>query len=119
MDDSRRFLRARNKLWLVKSIHTLVWAFFVAAIGYVVYSGLADRITALTGVAGGLVLAEGAVLLLFRGQCPLTLLARQYSSANRANFDIFLPEWLARHNQVIFTSIYGLSLLLLLYRLTH
>ena len=110
-------MSSKGKLLLIKLVHTVVWAFFVAAIGYVVYSGIADRITAYTWVASGLVLAEGAVLLLFNRRCPLTILARRYSHSYRANFDIFLPEWLARHNQVVFTSIYVVGLLLLGYRL--
>jgi hypothetical protein len=27
----------------------------------------------------------------------------------RANFDIYLPEWLARHNQRIFGSLYAIG----------
>lgn len=110
-------MSSKGKLLLIKLVHTVVWAFFVAAIGYVVCSGIVDRITTYTWVASGLVLAEGAVLLLFNRRCPLTILARRYSHSYRANFDIFLPEWLARHNQVVFTSIYVVGLLLLGYRL--
>jgi hypothetical protein len=32
--------------------------------------------------------------------------AARYSGDRRANFDIDLPEWLARHNQRIFGSLY-------------
>ena len=110
-------MNSKGKLLLIKLVHTVVWALFVAAIGYVVYSGIADRITAYTWVASGLVLAEGAVLILFNRRCPLTILARRYSHSYRTNFDIFLPEWLARHNQLVFTSIYVVGLLLLGYRL--
>lgn len=109
-------MNSPGKLRLIRVLHTLVWAFFVAAIGYVVYSGVTDKLTTGTWVAGGLVLAEGGVLLLFRHRCPLTILARRYSQSHRANFDIFLPEWLARHNQVVFTFIYVAGLLLLGYR---
>ncbi|OGX86735.1 hypothetical protein BEN47_12165 [Hymenobacter lapidarius] len=112
-------MTAKGKLLLIRLAHTLVWAFFVAAIGYVVYSGLADKITAHTWVASGLVLAEGVLLLLFNRRCPLTILARKYSHSYRANFDIFLPEWLARHNQVVFTSIYMAGLVLLAYQLVQ
>ena len=59
------------------------------------------------------------VLLVFKRHCPLTLLVRNYSISNQDNFDIFLPNWLARHNQLIFTSIYGFALLLLGYRLVQ
>ena len=110
-------MSANAKLLLIKALHTVVWAFFVAVIGYVLYCGIANKLSGYTWLASGLVMAEGVVLLVFRRHCPLTLLARRYSRSRRANFDIFLPNWLARHNQLIFTSIYGVGLLVLGYRL--
>ena len=98
-------------------VHTLVWAFFVAAIGYVFYSGAANRITAYTWLAGGLVIGEGLVLLVFKNQCPLTLMARKYLASEADNFDIFLPNWLARYNKQIFTTLYLVAMLLVGYRL--
>ena len=92
-----------RKLFSVKLIHTVIWAFFVTLIGYIMYCGVADRITAYTWVAAGLVIVEGLVLLAFGGRCPLTLVARSYSTADGDNFDIFLPNWLARYNKLIFT----------------
>ncbi len=110
-------MRAETKLLGIKAVHTVVWGFFVAVIGYVLYCGIADRITWHTWAASALVVGEGVVLMLFQRHCPLTLLARRYSSSPKDNFDIFLPNWLARHNQLIFTSIYVFALLLLGYRL--
>ena len=110
-------MEAKSKLLLIKALHTVVWAFFVAMIGYVLYCGIANRLSWRTGLASGLVVAEGVVLLVFKRHCPLTLLARRYSTSAQDNFDIFLPNWLARHNQLIFTSIYGFAILLLGYRL--
>ena len=112
-------MRAETKLLGIKVLHTTVWAFFVAVIGYVLYCGLANRLSGYTWVACGLVVGEGLVLLLFQRHCPLTLLARRYSASTQNNFDIFLPNWLARYNQLIFTSIYVLALALLAYRLVH
>ena len=110
-------MSAPTRLLLIKTVHTLIWGFFVTAIGYVFYSGAADRITAYTWLASGLVIGEGLVLLVFKNQCPLTLLARRYSASTAANFDIFLPNWLARYNKQIFTSIYLVGILLVGYRL--
>jgi hypothetical protein len=97
-------------------LHTLIWG-GVSAILYVLYCGVADRLTAYTGAAAGLVGLEGLVLAVFRGRCPLTLLARKYSRSTAANFDIFLPEWLARYNQAVFTLLYLAGLLAVGYRL--
>lgn len=110
-------MNAQSRLLLIKTIHTLIWGFFVGAIGYVFYSGVADHVTGYTWLASGLVVGEGLVLLLFKNQCPLTLVARKYSGSPADNFDIFLPNWLARYNKQIFTTIYLIAMLLVGYRL--
>jgi hypothetical protein len=105
------------KLIATKLLHTAIWAFFVAVVGYVVYCGIANDITRYTWIAAGLVIVEGLVLLVFGGSCPLTLIARKYSDSSRDNFDIFLPNWLARYNKMIFTTLYIVGLILVAYRL--
>jgi hypothetical protein len=107
-----------RKLLLIKMLHTAIWAFFVAAIFYILYSGLADQLTSYTWAAIGLVVGEGLVLALFGRRCPLTVLARQYSDSRKDNFDIFLPNALARHNQLIFTGLYAVGVGLVAYRLS-
>jgi hypothetical protein len=46
------------------------------------------------------------VLIANGERCPLTGVAARYTVDRRDNFDIYLPEWLARHNKLIFGSIY-------------
>ena len=106
-----------TKLLLIKTLHTVVWVCFVTVIFYILYCGFTSKISGLTGVAIGLVVVEGGVLLVFKRHCPLTLLARNYSDSTQDNFDIFLPNWLARYNQAIFTSIYLFGVFLVGYRL--
>jgi hypothetical protein len=105
-----------NKLTAVKILHTLIWLFFVAAIFYILYSGISNKITITTWIAIGLIVGEGAVLVLFKMFCPLTLIARKYSDSEKDNFDIFLPNWLARHNKIIFTTIYLVGVIIVLIR---
>jgi hypothetical protein len=62
------------------------------------------------------VIGEGIVLLIFKMFCPLTVLARNYSDSKKDNFDIFLPNWLAKYNKIIFTSLFVLGLVLVLFR---
>ena len=100
----------------IKLLHTLIWAVMAGATVYVLYSGVFNRITGCTWMAIGLILLEGLVLLWFKWTCPLTVVARRYSDSPKDNFDIYLPNWLARHNKLIFTSIYVLGLLLVLVR---
>ncbi len=105
-----------GKLLAIKLTHTLIWIFFVGIIFYILYSGISDNITTYTWIAIGLVIGEGLVLIIFHLYCPLTILARQYSDSEKDNFDIFIPNWLARNNKVIFTSIYIFGLIIVLYR---
>jgi len=105
-----------HKLLAIKWIHTLIWVFFVVVIFYVLYSGIYDKVNTYTWIGIGLVLLEGIVLLIFNKFCPLTLLARNYSDSEKDNFDIFLPNWLAKHNKLIFTTIFIVAVLLVLIR---
>jgi len=109
-------MKASEKLLAVKLIHTIIWVFFVVLIFYVLYSGIFNRINTLTWVAIGLVIGEGIVLLIFKMFCPLTLIARRYSDSSKDNFDIFLPNWLARHNKLIFTTIFLIAVITVLIR---
>ena len=106
----------KNKLLTIKLIHTLIWAIFVAIIFYIVYAGIMDMVTTYTWIGIGLIIAEGIVLLLFKMSCPLTVIARNYSDSQKDNFDIFLPNWLAKYNKLIFTSIFVVGLIIVVYR---
>jgi len=108
---------SHKKLLLIKIIHTLVWIFFNGVIFYLLYAVLADRIDTRVWAGLGLVFAEALVLLLYGMMCPLTVWARKYSGSQKDNFDIFLPNWLARYNKRIYSVIMAIILLLLIYRL--
>lgn len=105
-----------GKLRIIKIIHTLIWLFFVSVIFYILYCGIVDDINGLTWVAIMLILLEGIVLVVFKMFCPLTVLARKYSNSEKDNFDIYLPNWLARYNKEIFTSIFIIGIILVLIR---
>ena len=105
------------KLLQIKILHTVVWVFFVLAILYILYSGIADRVNLFTWIAIALVVGEGIILLINRWQCPLTPIAKKYTDQHDVGFDIFLPGWLARHNTAIFTSLYAIGIVIVIYRL--
>jgi hypothetical protein len=106
-----------SRLTLIKIIHTLIWLFFNVVIFYFLYAVIAGRIDKWVWICLGLILSEGLVLLIFKNICPVTLVAKRYSSSQKANFDIYLPEWLARHNKAIYTSIVVVALVILVWRL--
>lgn len=99
----------------IKLIHTIIWAVMVAAIFYVFYCGLTNTFNFWLWSAIGLIIFEGLVLLINKGTCPLTPLARKYSTDQKDNFDIYLPNIIAKYNKIIFTSIFVAGILLLMF----
>lgn len=63
-----------------------------------------------------IVLIECAILAANHFRCPLTDVAARYTSDRAANFDIYLPLWLAAHNQFIFGALFIAGALFALYR---
>ncbi|MEO8765976.1 MAG: hypothetical protein ABI416_16870 [Ginsengibacter sp.] len=107
-----------TKLLIVKSLHTVIWIFFNLVIIYLFYAVITNRIGKGVWICIGLIVAEGMVLMTFKGICPLTLVARKYNKSNKDNFDIFLPNWLAKYNKLIYSTLFAIVIILLLYRLT-
>ena len=70
----------------------------------------------LAAILALVVLGEVIVLAVNRWRCPLTPIAARYTDDRRANFDIYLPEWLARYNKEIFGPLYLAGVLLLVVR---
>jgi Na+/melibiose symporter-like transporter len=95
----------QGKLMAIKVLHTVIGVLLSAVVFYLLYAVLVDRIGRWFWYGLGLIGVEVAVLLFFRLSCPLTVVARRYSDPAKANFDIFLPEWLARHNKTIYSLI--------------
>lgn len=106
-----------SKLTRIKVIHTLIWLFYNFVIFYMLYAVIIDKIDIWLWIGYGLVIIEGLVLLLFKLVCPLTIAARKYSDSSKANFDIFLPTWLAKYTKLIYTSIMLVILCITIYRL--
>jgi len=105
-----------KSLFAVKLVHTIIWVVMACATFYIFFSGLLNQITFLTWIATALIVGEGIVLLFYKWSCPLTGVARKYSVSTKENFDIFLPNWLAKYNKAIFTTIFIAGLLLIIIR---
>lgn len=103
-----RPLAPDDTLHWVKLVHTAVWAVLggcVLAIPMAVFPARLD----VAAVLIGLVLCEVLVLAHNGMRCPLTDIAGRYTAERQANFDIYLPLWLARNNQRLFGTLYGLG----------
>jgi len=110
-------MTSTGKLTAIKLVHTAIWIFFNVVIFYLLYAVIADKIDKWVWIGLGLFLIEGIVLLVFKMKCPLTVVARNYSASDKDNFDIYLPNWLAKYNKIIYTSILFVIILILIYRL--
>ncbi len=106
----------QSKLILVKILHTLIWFFFNFVLFYLLYAVILNSINKWVWIGIGLIIIEGFVLLSFKMKCPLTIVARKYSDSTKDNFDIYLPNWLAKYNKQIYTTLFVIILLGVIYR---
>lgn len=106
-----------NKLRSIKLIHTGIWIFFNTVIFYLFYATISNNIGKWVFICIGIILTEGLVLLAFQGKCPLTLRAQRYSDSTKDNLDIYLPNWLAKYNKLIYTTLFAATITLLIWRL--
>lgn len=99
----------------VKLVHTIAWAFFAGCIlGIPVASWYGHHAAAAWLI--GIVMIEVAILVANGWRCPLTSLASRFTDDRHDNFDIYLPEWLARHNKLIFGTLYVAGLVFAWFR---
>jgi hypothetical protein len=102
----------------IKVAHTIVWALLVAVILAIPVLAWQDRFVAVAWLTA-IMLAEVAVLVVNGWRCPLTDLAARYTDDRRANFDIYLPLWLATYNKQIFGSLFAAGVVFSMWRLAR
>jgi hypothetical protein len=105
-------------LRVIKLAHTVVWALLVAVILAIPVMAWQERSTA-AAVLSGVMLVEVLVLVVNGWRCPLTDLAARYTDDRRANFDIYLPLWLAANNKRIFGTIFAAGVAFSIWRLAR
>ena len=108
-----------RKLLYIKSLHTLIWIFFNVVIFYLLTAVIMNRIDKWVWYSLTAIAAEIIILIVFKNICPVTIIAKKYSDSQKANFDIFLPNWLAKYNKHIYSIILAIALLILIYRLIN
>ncbi len=99
----------------IKLLHTAVWAFFASAILAVPVLAWYELFN-WAAIASLAVLVEVAILAVNGLRCPLTDVAERYTSDRPANFDIYLPLWLATWNKQIFGTLFLAGVLFALAR---
>ena len=96
-------------LRIIKIVHTVIWVFFASCIFAIpILAWYGEYRYAALFI--GIVFVEIVVLVFNSWSCPLTRIAARYTDDRRDNFDIYLPEGVARHNKLIFGVIYTASL---------
>jgi hypothetical protein len=104
-----------SALRMIKLVHTVVWVFFAGSIFAIpVCAALGEYKAALVLI--GIVFVEVLILVVNGMRCPLTGVAARYTDDRRDNFDIYLPEWLARNNKTVFGLLYVLGIILTIVR---
>ena len=107
-----------HRLKQIKVLHTVIWTIMAASILALPWAAWSGRFRWAFGLTL-LVVGECMVLAVNRGRCPLTDVAARYTHERAANFDIYLPVWLARHNKSIFGFLFIVGELVLLWRWTR
>jgi len=106
------------KLFYIRLFHSIIWLLYTIVILYILYSGVFNRVTIYTWLGIGMVVVEAVILFLYKWSCPLSSIARRYTDSTKDNFDIFLPNWLAKNNKTIYTTLFLLGIILIFIRST-
>jgi hypothetical protein len=92
-------------LTTIKVVHTVVWALMAACILALPVMAMMRRFDWALWLTLSVVF-ECLVLAFNKGRCPLTDLAARYTTAREHNFDIYLPEWIAKRNKTLFGCLF-------------
>ena len=103
----------------LKAVHTAIFAGELAAILWLVVSGLVGRRDRTVGIAAVAVAAEAAVFLANGGVCPITPLTERMGAVRGSVSDIFLPDAVARTTPVWSTALLAVAGLLHLRQLAR
>jgi hypothetical protein len=112
-------MKSETKSTLIKVIHTSIWVLFNFVIFYMLYAAIANKLDLWLWIGYGFVCLEGLTLLTFKSHCPLNLLARKYTNSTKANFDIYLPSWLAKYTKSIYTTMFAIASVITIYQILN
>lgn len=101
-------MNAPAQLAAIKLLHTTVWAVMAGCVLAIPLAGFLRQFRWAV-VLTAIIVGECVVLVANRGRCPLTDWAARFTDDRADNFDIYLPNWLARHNKSIFGTLFVVS----------
>lgn len=101
----------------IRFVHTLIYIVMAVAVFAIIYCGIVDRFDWLLYTSIGLVVLECVVFVGNGMVCPLTNMAKANGAEKGYVFDAFLPERWTRFTPAIFGTLFGIGLLLLVWRM--
>jgi hypothetical protein len=101
-------------LKLLKTLHTVIWVIMTSSNFLAFYFAYIGRFDAWFWVPFCLIAFECVVIVINGWHCPITPFAAKYTQDRKPNFDIYLPEWLAKYNVRIFGALIALEILIVL-----
>ena len=110
-------MKPSTALRMIKLAHTLIWAFLAGCILAIPVFSYAGSFL-VSSVLIAVVTLEVMVIIFNHWSCPLTGIAARYTDDRQDNFDIYLPLWLAKYNQVIFGALFVAGVLYTLFEWT-
>jgi hypothetical protein len=110
-------MKPSTALRTIKLAHTLIWALLASCILAIPVFSYAGRFL-VSSVLIAVVTLEVMVIVFNRWNCPLTGIAARYTDDRQDNFDIYLPLWLAKYNQIIFGVLFVAGALYTLFEWT-
>lgn len=101
-------------LTLLKTVHTIIWIVMATANVTAFYLAFVGSFNTWFFLAVTLLGIEVVIIAANSWHCPLTKVMAKYTPDRRANFDIYLPEWLARNNIKGFSLLIALEIVIVL-----
>lgn len=101
-------------LTFLKTVHTIIWIVVSAANLTAFYLAFVGRFNTWFFLSVTLLGGEIVIIAVNSWHCPLTDVMAKYTLDRKANFDIYLPEWLARNNIKGFSFLIVLEIMIVL-----
>lgn len=86
-----------SKLFLIKFVHSFIFWWQAACLGYILYAGIFRDFNLILVAAICSIFINGVLLFLNNGRCPFTTLAERQGAESGSVTDIFLPDFIARN----------------------
>jgi hypothetical protein len=101
-------------LTFLKTVHTIIWVVMSTANLTAFYLAFVGRFDTWFFLSVTLLGIEVIIIAVNSWRCPLTDVMAKYTLDRRPNFDIYLPEWLARNNIKGFSVLIAVEIIIVL-----